>query len=123
MRRLIGVALLTALTGCVYLIPDYRSHSSGKIHTVPNVYLHLGSAPDVCANRDGFAEIVVFVNLYGFPPQDVEFLLNDTKAVLMHGKNLTLTLRKVGLGSHSVEVKTAGYHPVRLSFIVWDCLR
>ena len=123
MRRLIGAVLLIALTGCVYLIPDYKWRSQGKIRTAPNVYLHLGSAPQVCADRTGHAEIVVFANLYGFPPQDVEFLLNDTTKILMHGKNLTLTLRKVGLGSHSVEVKTAGYHPVRLSFHVWDCLR
>ena len=123
MRRLIGAVLLTALTGCVYLIPDYRSHSSGKIRTVPNVYLHLGSAPQVCADRTGFAEVVVFANLYGFPPQDVTFLLNDKMKVVMHGKDLTLTLRKVGLGEHTVEVTTAGYHPVRLSFSVWSCFR
>jgi hypothetical protein len=117
------VLSLLLLASCVYAIPDYkwRSHGGKAYSAKPEVFLHLGGAPQVCANRAGFAEVVVFVNLYNLPPQEVRFLFNEKVEVRMVGKDLTLTLHKVRVGEHFVVVNTSGYHDVRLSFSVWDC--
>lgn len=107
---------------CVYALPDYKWRSRGELPSIkPTVYLHLGNAPQVCAGRDGLARIIIFVNLYNLPAQEVRFLINDKVEIRMFGKDLELTLQKVRVGEHYVVVSIRDYHDVRLSFSVWDC--
>jgi hypothetical protein len=120
--KALAIALSVMLLGCSFVVPDYRWRSRGEKYVVkPLVFLHLGSASQVCANRSGIAEITVFVNLYNLPAQEVRFVFNEKVEVRMFGKDLTLVLHRVRIGEHSVVVTTAGYHDVSLSFSVWDC--
>ena len=115
------------LVGCTTLVsfthPDHIACGRrGKAYEVrPELYLHLGNAPQVCAGRDGLAKIILFVNLYNLPPQEVRFLINEKHEVRMFGKDLELTLQRVKVGQHSVVVSTTGALDGRLSWSVWDC--
>lgn len=90
----------------------------------PDVFLHLGQADQVCTRgwRDPTATIDVFVNLINLPPQDVKIVVDEKFVFWMRGDSLQLSLKRVGIGAHKVEVFVAfRKEPYTKVFSVWDC--
>ncbi len=88
----------------------------------PDVFVRLGQADQVCARKDGTAEVDVFVNLINLPPQDVKVVVDGKSVTWMQGSALHLDLKRVGIGPHRVDVYVA-YRPEPYSklFSVWEC--
>ncbi len=90
----------------------------------PDVFVHLGQADQVCARgrKDPTATIDVFVNLINLPPQDVKLVVDDKMVFWMRGDSLQLSLKRVGIGPHKVDVYVAfRKEPYTKLFSVWDC--
>ena len=102
---------------------DYQARSYGKLDTRPDVLVRLSISQVTCARRDGTANVVIFVNLYNLPPQEIQVVVNGQLTFTYHGDSAILDLRKVGYGHHWVEVLVPGYRKeaFRTSWTVYAC--
>lgn len=86
------------------------------------VYVHLGQANQICAQKDHTARVDIFVDME--KEHTVDFVLTDgTKITGLKGQEVHLKLDHCGMGSHEVKIFIPDIRkePYLASFSVWEC--